>query len=129
MLWIHLVKVLHPTQHKISHFGDELYGANVLTSTEKTKKPQKGADSHRRVTLTLTLNQVTVILVRISGQGLLRSKLEKLFVDGQMDRHMYRQTDRPEFQFIRSLLGNDLKSKTRKITTKIYNKPRLTEHK
>ena len=106
MLRIHLVKVLHPTQRKIGHFGDELYAANLLTSTEETKRPQKGADSHRCVTLTLTLDQVTVILVRISGQGLLRSTLEKLFVDGQMDRHTYRQTDRPEFQFNRSLLGN-----------------------
>jgi len=61
------------------------------------------------VTLTLTLDQVEVTLVHISGQGLSthtpnQIEIRKLFVDGQM----YVQTDRPEFQSIKSLLGDDL---------------------
>ena len=59
------------------------------------------------VTLILTLDRVEVILVRISSRGLpthqIRSKSEKLSVDGRMDGQM----DRPKFQFIRSL-GDDL---------------------
>ena len=45
----------------------------------------------------------------ISSRGLpihrIRWKAEKLFAD----RWTYRQTDRPEFPSIKSLLGNDLK--------------------
>jgi len=67
------------------------------------------------VTLTLILDQVEVILVRISSRDIpthqIRSKLEKLFVDVRMDGWM----DRPKFQFIRSSLGDDLKIRNRKI--------------
>jgi len=60
--------------------------------------------------VTLTLNRVEVILLRISSLGLptnqIRSKSEKLFVDIQMDVSM----DTPVFsKSIRSSPGNDLK--------------------
>jgi len=57
------------------------------------------------VTLTLTLDRVEVILVRICGRGLpthqIRWKSEKLFVDVR--------TDTPEFQSTRSSVGDDRK--------------------
>jgi len=44
------------------------------------------------VTLTLTLDRVEVILIRICGRGLsthrIRWKSEKLFVDGRTDSHL-----------------------------------------
>ena len=65
------------------------------------------------VTLILTLDQVEVILVHISGRGLptyqIRWKSQKLFVDGPTDGQTNvctdEQTDRSEFQFIRSCTG------------------------
>jgi len=61
------------------------------------------------VTLILTLDRVEVILVRTSGRSLpkhqIRSKSEKLLVVLWCTyRQTYRQTNRPEFQFIRSSL-------------------------
>jgi len=67
------------------------------------------------VTLILTLDLVEVTLVHIPGWGLpthqIKSKSgKKLFVDGRTDVGLrtYRPTDRPEFQFIRSSLGDNL---------------------
>ena len=63
-------------------------------------------------TLTLTLDRVEMILMRISGRDLpihqVRSKSDKLFVDVRTDGQT--DTDTPKFQFIRSSLGDDLKN-------------------
>jgi len=57
--------------------------------------------------LIMTLDRVEVTLMRISGRGLPTHQIrsEKLFVDIQTDK----RSDTPEFQSIRSSLGNDLK--------------------
>jgi len=79
------------------------------------------------VTLILTLDRIEVTLVCIPGQGLpayqIRSKSEKLLC-GRTDR----RTDRPEFQFIRSSLGDDLINK-RKNTNTYHAQITLIEYK
>jgi len=66
------------------------------------------------VTLTLTLDRVEVMLVRICGRGLptyqIRWKSEKkLFVDIRADGRTDGRTT-PEFQSTRSSVGDDLKT-------------------
>jgi len=68
--------------------------------------------SSMTLTLTLTLDRVEMILMRISGRDLpihqVRSKSDKLFVDVRPDGQT--DTDTPKFQSIRSSLGDDLKT-------------------
>jgi len=66
-----------------------------------------------RSSVTLTFDRVEVILLHISCRGLptqqITLKSEKKNVCGRTDRYTYGWTDIPEFQSIRSSLGDDLK--------------------